>query len=109
MGSKMKDLIKDPIITMNFPLKKGVYTDRDMIVKEILEKKSEILETYKNNEYLKLDMTQGEIIGMKSTLKFGNIDIPDRVALSYMVSDSERYKSSKVIDLGNVNTIYEHI
>lgn len=103
----MNTLINDPIVTMEFPIDENA--DRDAIARAILENREKIESTFSNNEFLKIDMTRKEIIGIKSTAKLGKMPIGDLPALSFIVSNDEKYSKSKMLDLGNVMTIYEHL
>lgn len=105
----MNSIIKDPLVVMNFPITEG---DRNSVVRALLERKSDIESTFANDEFLKLDLTHQELVGMKSTstmvTQLGEQLIGDRPALNYVISHSEKYKESNILDIGNVSAVYNY-
>lgn len=111
----MDEIITDPIVTMTFPISGGENANRNDVVSALLNSRDVVEGTFKNDEYLKLDLTHQEIIGIKSTSK---MLIPgagkklhvigDLPALNFVVANNEKYKGSKIINLGNVNALYEY-
>jgi hypothetical protein len=68
MGTK---IITDELKILKFP---DIYWEemtREDIVRTILEKKEDIEKEFTNNEYLKIDLTNKEIVGFKNTNKLG--------------------------------------
>lgn len=103
----MNSIINDPLVIMEFPVSGSA--DRDSVVRALIDSRSNIESTFNNNEYLMLDLTHQEIIGIKSTAHLGKMKVGDLPALNCIVSNSDRYKESKMMVLGNVSTIYNHL
>jgi hypothetical protein len=97
---------KDQLIAMNFPIDKDA--GRNVIIKALLDRKADIKNAFKNNEYLGLDFKNQELIGIKSTSSIGNIKVGDLPAFLYAIGSSEKYNHSDIARLGNVDMIYEH-
>lgn len=104
----MDDMIKDQLVVMAFPISNGEEADRNEIVKALLERKNDVKNTFANDEFLMIDLTHQELVGMKSTLTLGKMPIGDLPALNYVISHSENYKERKILNLGKVSTIYKH-
>lgn len=101
MEYKMDDIVKDPLIVMGFSLK-----EEESLLGALKERKHDVQNTFKNNEFLKFDATNQEIIGLKSTTKVGRIAITDLPALNYVIENHDKYKESIFMNLGNVDMIY---
>lgn len=108
----MSGIIKDPLVVMDFPIEGGDEIDKSAIVRALLERKTEVKSTFANDEFLKLDLTHQELVGIKSTstiaTKEREMPIGDLPALNYVISHSEKYKESKILNIGNVSTLYQH-
>src|ERR1700722_16516383 len=100
----MENLIKDPLIVMSFPILETEKFDRDATVKALLDRRKEIEDTFKNNEYLKLDFTRQEIVGLKST----NPKFSDYIAINLVLRFDEKYKNNNIVSLHNVDTLFDH-
>ncbi len=106
----MNTIGDDTLIVMPFPFI-GENTDRTAVTKALLENRADIESTFKNDEYLKLDLTHKEIIGYKSTqglTTLGHMPIGDLPAFNYIIQNNGKYTNSKIINLGNVRLIFEH-
>jgi|SRR6266404_5767450 len=97
-------LVKDTLVVMPFPMENMEKFDRTATVKALLDRKADIESTFKNNEYIKLDLTNQELVGIKNTSdKFS-----DYIALNLVTRNHARYKDSNILSLGNVNDLFEH-
>lgn len=106
----MQSIIKDPLVVMDFPIDNE--KDKTAIVRALLERKAEVESTFANDEFLKLDLTHQELVGIKSTATMvtskGEMPISDLPALNYVISNSDKHKGSKILNIGNVSKLYEH-
>lgn len=101
------NFIKDKVVEMDFPVE-GDGKDRDAIVRALLERKEEVQKTFSNNEFIKLDLTNQQLLGIKSTANIGDLVVGDRPALNYVIANSEKHRESNLIDIGNIDKIYKH-
>jgi hypothetical protein len=109
-------MINDTIKVLDLPSIQSLNPiNKNDVVRVLFEKRKEIEETFKDDEYLKMDLTHGEIIGLKSTAE---LDIPvnkdinklkvgDRPAFNYLIERNDRYKNAEIIDLGNVGVLFK--
>lgn len=104
----MNNLINDPLVVMEFPLSGGEEADKTSVFRALLERKEDIENTFKNDEYLKLNLTNQELIGIKSTAYLGKMPIGDLPALDYVIANNEKYKGCNIINIGNVKMVYDH-
>lgn len=108
----MQGIIKDPLVVMEFPISGDHEKNKSVIVRALLERKADVESTFANDEFLKLDLTHQELVGIKSTATMvtdkGVMPIGDLPALNYVISNSEKYKKSKILNMGNVSTLYKH-
>lgn len=105
----MSEIINDPLVVLEFPIPEGEQATRDDIVGALIARRTLVESVFTNDEYLKLDLTHQEIIGIKSTATVGKLQIGDLPALGHVVGNNERYKDSNLINLGNVSSIFKHI
>lgn len=102
--------IEGKLVSMDAPELTGIVS-KEEIVRFLLDKQQEIESHFPNDEFIKLDMTHGEIIGMKSTavISLGNHDIPvgDLPAMDWTIRLNAKYKDAEMINLGNVKMLYE--
>lgn len=98
-------MFNEQLVVMDFPI--GEKVDRDTIVRSLLDRRSDIENTFKNDEYLKLDLTHQEILGVKSSSYMGNVKIGDLPLFGKILSKNERYKNADIKNLGNVNMLYK--
>lgn len=82
---------------------------REDVARLILDHKAAIENNFTNNEYLKIDLTNGEILGLKSHGMLGNMLIGDLPAMNYVIARDDKYKSANIINLGNVNDLYKRV
>lgn len=109
-------MINDNIVCMQAPEVKD-NLDKDEIINFLFNKRKEIEETFPNDEYIKLDLTHGEVIGLKSSSYIPaeivgmkeDLKIGDLTAINWVISKSEKYKDADIINLGNVNMLYENL
>ena len=80
---------------------------REKAVRMILDNEEAIKNTFKDNEYLKIDLTNEEILGLKSHAKLGNMPIGDLPAMNYVLAHDDKYKNANLINLGNVGDVYK--
>ncbi len=104
----MNNTVNDPLVVMEFPIMGGENADRNTVVRALLERRPIIESTFTNDEYLKLDLTRQEIIGLKSTAYVGKTKITDLPALNHVLSNNEIYIGNNITNLGNVSTIYKY-
>jgi len=102
------NLINDPLVVMEFPIMGGAEANRNDVVRALLERRENIENTFKNDEFLKLDLTHQELVGIKSTAQIGTMPIGDRPALDYVMRKTEKYKGCNVIDIGKVSTVFNY-
>jgi len=88
-------------------IKKDGEPSREEIIRFLLDYQKQIEEVFCKNEYVKLDLTNGEMVGLKSTAKLGNLEIGDLPALNYLLAHDEKYKYANLLNLGNVKDLYE--
>lgn len=98
-------MITDKLIVMDAPEIREKPSKED-VVRFLLDNQKKIESTFANDEYLKLDLKHGEVIGIKSTAVIGGYKISDLTALSWVVNKNEKYKDSEIINLGSVKMIY---
>lgn len=108
-------MITDEIKVLELPSIKSLKTiKRDDVVRMLFEKRQEIEETFSENEFLKLDLTNCEIIGLKSKSEIAvplsadqnRIKIGDLPAFNYLIARNEKYKNAEIINLDTVKRIY---
>lgn len=104
----MDNLINDPLVVMDFPILGGDQADRNTVVRALLERRMDIESKFMNDEFIKLDLTHQELVGIKSTAQIGKLPIGDLPALDYVIEHSEKYKGSNFINMGNVSTVYNY-
>ena len=104
----MNDIVKDSLVIMDFPIPGGEAANKGDIIKSIIDRKEDVEKIFFNNEYLKLDLTHQQLLGLKSTSSVGVVTITDLPALNYVLSKDERYKNAKIINIGNVDIFYNH-
>ena len=103
-------MINDELKVINIPDRKNMNPiTRDEAVKILFDMRSDIENTFKENEYLKMDLTHGEIIGLKSTAEYGDLKIGDLPALDYIIRNDNKYRKSEIINLGNVEMLYKEL
>lgn len=104
----MDNLINDPLVVMDFPIMGGAEANRNDVVRALLERRENIESTFKNDEFLKLDLTHQELVGIKSTAQIGRMPIGDLPALDYVIRNTEKYNGSNVINIGNVSAVFNY-
>jgi hypothetical protein len=103
-------MINDELKILEVPNIKGRdKIERDEVVKILFEQRKNIEETFTENECIKMDLTHGEIIGLKSTAEFGKLKIGDLPALDYIIRNDSKYQKSKIINLGNVDMLFKEM
>lgn len=83
------------------------YDMREEVARVILDKQEDIENTFKNDEYLKIDLTNAEIVGLKSHAKLGDMPIGDLPAINYVLAHDDKYKNAHLLNLGNVKALYK--
>ncbi len=107
---RKKEMINDELKILDVPNIKGKdKIGRDEVVKILFEQRKNIEETFKENECIKMDLTNGEIIGLKSTAEFGKLKIGDLPALDYIIRNDCKYNKSTIINLGNVDMLFKEL
>lgn len=101
INDKLKVLEVAEIKDLTTPITRG------NVVRILFEKKDELHNTFTDNEYLKLDMTNGEFVGLKSTSTFLDKPISDLAALDYLIRNSDKYKAAEMLNLGNINDLFK--
>jgi hypothetical protein len=87
----------------------SVHSTKEDIIKFILDNRQQIENNFANDEYLKLDLTHGELLGIKSTAIILGNPISDMTAISWVIKHNEKYKDADIINLGNVRMLYEKL
>jgi hypothetical protein len=107
----MKDdkMINDELKILEVPNIKGTNPGRDEIVRILFEQRKNIEEKFTESEFIKMDLTHGEIIGLKSTAEFGKLKIGDLPALDYIIRNDDKYRKSTIINLGNVDMLFQEM
>lgn len=103
-----KGVVKDDLVVLQMPEIKG-WTRHDQASVMPLFRKNEdlIKKTFANNEYLKLDVTHGEILGLHSTSKLGDKVMPDLPVMNRVINENSKYKEADIWNIANVETIYK--
>lgn len=103
-------MINDELKVLNIPDRQNMKPiTRDEAVKILFDMRSEIENTFQENEFIKMDLTHGEIIGLKSTAEYGDLKIGDLPALDYIIRNDNKYRKSEIINLGNVDMLYKEL
>ncbi len=103
-------MINDELKILEVPNIKGrEKLERDEVVRILFEQRKNIEEKFTENECIKMDLTNGEIIGLKSTAKFGKIEVGDLPALDYIIRNDDKYRKSTIINLGNVDMLFKEL
>jgi len=106
----MSNMINDELKVMNIIGVDHTYPiERNEIVRLLFAMKEQIESTFNKNEYIKLDLTHGEIIGLKSTAEYGDLKIGDLPALDYVIRNDHKYRKAEIINLGNVDMLYKEM
>lgn len=107
-------MINEIIQTLDIPSIKGIKKiTRDETVKALFDNQSLIESKFVNDEWLKMDLTHGEIIGLKSNSKLDiggfkePINVGDLPAFNFMISRNEKYKNADLIDLGRLSMLFK--
>jgi hypothetical protein len=82
---------------------------REDVTRLIMDGQKDIEATFTDNEYLKIDLTNGEIVGLKSHAMLGTMAIGDLPAINYVLAHDDKYKESEMLNLGNVNDLYKKV
>lgn len=96
--------IKDDLIKLPIKLGNNFKTTRDNIVRIILDNQGNVKETFKNDEYLILDIDNSEIVGLSPSLS--DTGLPE---IQYVLSKKDKYKNSMLFTLGNAGTLYDEV
>lgn len=83
------------------------YDMREEVARVLLDKQEAIESTFKDDEYLKIDLTNAEIVGLKSHAKLGEMPIGDLPAINYVLAHDDKYKNANLLNLGNVEALYK--
>lgn len=115
-------IIEEPLVTLpidNFLSKANLPDDFDpkknhigknKLVSLLFIEKDNIEKTFTHDEYLELDITNHEIIGIKATgSTFLGYTLSDKNALLVKKSLLPKYKEAKTEGLGNASTLFNHI
>lgn len=103
-------MINDQLKVLDVSMSDGLNSDtRNNVVRTLLDKRDVIESVFHDDEYLKMDLTHGEIIGLKSTAKIGTMDVGDLPAMDFVIRNNEKYKNATIINLGNVSVLYNEI
>ena len=100
-------MINDSLKVLELPSLSVGNVSREDAVRILFEKRKDIEEFFIENEYIKLDITNREIIGLKSTAKLGKMEIGDLPAIDFVIRNSDKYKNSNMLNLGNVNVLFQ--
>ena len=107
-------MINEIIQVLDIPGIKGIEKiTRDETVKALFDNRGLIEGKFINDEWLKMDLTHGEIIGLKSNSKIDiggfkdPIDVGDLPAFNFMISRNEKYKNANLINLGKVSMLFK--
>jgi len=103
-------MINDELKILEVPGLKGrEEIGRDEVVRILFEQQKNIEEKFTESEFIKMDLTHGEIIGLKSTAEFGKLKIGDLPALDYIIRNDYKYQKAKIINLGNVDMLFKEM
>lgn len=109
MINEQLKVLQLPSITTLEKLPRDIKDVRNEAVRQLMSNQALIQSTFNNDEYIKMDLTRGEIIGLKSTSKMGNMPIGDLPALDFVIRNDDLYKNSEIINLGNINMLYAEL
>lgn len=105
-----KSLIKDDLVVLDMPEAKGWGKPYPNGIIPLLRAHEEsIRATFTQNEYLKLDVTHGEILGLHSTSKLGEKVMPDLPVMNHVIRENPKYKEADIWNIGNVDDIYMYV
>jgi len=82
---------------------------REDVTRLILDRQEDIEATFTENEYLKIDLTHSEILGLKSHSMLGTMKIGDLPAMDYVIRHNDKYRKADIFNLGNVDDLYKKI
>lgn len=99
-------MITDNLVIMDAPELIDA-NNKERIVRFLLDRENDIKSHFHNDEYIKLDLTHGEILGLKSTAVVQDVPISDLTAINWVIKHNEKYKDAETINLGNVQMLYE--
>lgn len=103
-------MINDELKVLKIPDRENMSPiSRNEAVRIIFDMRNQIEETFKENECLKMDLTHGEIIGLKSTAEYGDLKIGDLPALDYIIRNDNKYRKSEIINLGHVDMLFKEL
>jgi len=106
----MANMINDELKVLNIPGMDNMSPiQRNDVVRILFKMREEIKSTFDKNECIKMDLTHGEIIGLKSTAEYGDLKIGDLPALDYVIRNDDKYRKSEIINLGNVDMLYKEM
>lgn len=106
----MANMINDELKVLNIPGMENMQPiQRNDVVRLLFAMREQIESTFTQNECIKMDLTHGEIIGLKSTAEYGDLKIGDLPALDYVIRNDDKYRKSEIINLGNVDKLYEEM
>ena len=113
LASKMEEMadgiVKDQtLIALDMPEAKGWTKANHGSVMSLLKTNEDLVKkTFAQNEYLKLDVTHGEILGLHSTAKIGDKVLPDLPVMNRVIRENPKYKEADIWNIANVETIYK--
>jgi len=103
-------MINDELKVLDIPGMENMHPiQRNDVVRLLFTMREEIEETFNQNEFIKFDLTHGEIIGLKSTAEYGDLKIGDLPALDYVIRNDNKYRKAEIINLGNVDMLFKEI
>lgn len=92
----------------NFDPKKN-HMQWNEIVSLLFKEKDNIEKTFIHDEYLELDATNQEIIGIKAKdSSFMGYELEDKDALFLKKFETPKYKEAKTYGLANASTLFNH-
>lgn len=81
----MVNIVNDELKVLKIPGRENMNSiQRNDVVRILFDMRNEIETTFDQNEYIKMDLTHGEIIGLKSTSEYGDLKIGDLPALAML-------------------------
>lgn len=106
----MANIVNDELKVLNIPGMENMNPiKRDDVVRILFNMRNEIETTFDQNECIKMDLTHGEIIGLKSTAEYGDLKVGDLPALDYVIRNDAKYRKSEIINLGHVDMLYREM
>lgn len=104
----IQSVVEDEIIAIDAPEAKGwTKPDTEAITALFRQYEDVVKKTFVNNDYLKLDVTHGEILGLHSTSMIGDTVLPDLPVMDHAIRSNPKYRDADIWNIANVEALYK--